>query len=49
VLRVLGQKKALLASDKIRLVALVALASDGMDDDALESLVKAAGFGDKEK
>jgi hypothetical protein len=34
---------------QIRLVALLALASDGLDDVSMENLVKAAGFTTKEK
>ncbi len=49
VLRLLSHKKALISSDKIRLVALLALASDGLDDLTLENLVKAAGFNASEK
>jgi hypothetical protein len=49
VLRLLSYKKALISSDKIRLVALLALASDGLDDLTLDNLVKAAGFNPSEK
>ena len=49
VLRLLSYKKALISSDKIRLVALLALASDGLDDMTLDNLVKAAGFNASEK
>ena len=49
VLRILNQKKGLLATDKIRLVALLALASDGLDNVTFDNLVKAAAFDAPEK